>query len=116
MSTTTSQTSSERAIRTALISTDRGFREMVKDVFLSHEGWTTPALDISVPFEAFGDDQVRALRQLNPELVILDIEDAPDLGIKFAQFLSDSIARREVHRRRAAPPARTHAGRRCGRE
>ena len=27
----------ERAIRTALISTDRGFREMVKDVFLSHE-------------------------------------------------------------------------------
>jgi pilus assembly protein CpaE len=64
---------------------------MVKDVFLSHEGWTTPALDISVPFEAFGDEQVRALRQLNPELVILDIEDAPDLGIKFAQFLNDSI-------------------------
>ncbi len=63
---------------------------MVKDVFLSHEGWTTPALDIAVPFEAFGDDQVRALRQLNPELVVLDIEDAPDLGIKFAQFLSDS--------------------------
>ena len=82
----------ERAIRTALISTDRGFREMVKDVFLSHEGWTTPSLDIAVPFEAFGDDQVRALRQLNPELVILDIEDAPDLGIKFAQFMSESVA------------------------
>jgi len=80
----------ERAVRTALISTDRGFREMAKDVFLSHEGWTTPALEISVPFEAFGDEQVRALRQLNPELVILDIEDAPDLGIKFAQFLSES--------------------------
>jgi pilus assembly protein CpaE len=90
VSTTTSHTSQERAIRTALISTDRGFREMVKDVFLSHEGWTTPALDISVPFEAFGDEQVRALRQLNPELVVLDIEDAPDLGIKFAQFQSDS--------------------------
>jgi pilus assembly protein CpaE len=81
----------ERAIRTALISTDRGFREMVKDVFLSHEGWTTPSLDIAVPFEAFGDDQVRALRQLTPELVILDIEDAPDLGIKFAQFMSESV-------------------------
>jgi pilus assembly protein CpaE len=81
----------ERAIRTALISTDRGFREMVKDVFLSHEGWTTPSLDIAVPFEAFGDDQVRALRQLNPELIILDIEDAPDLGIKFAQFMGESV-------------------------
>jgi pilus assembly protein CpaE len=64
---------------------------MVKDVFLSHEGWTTPSLDIAVPFEAFGDDHVRALRQLNPELVILDIEDAPDLGIKFAQFMSESV-------------------------
>jgi pilus assembly protein CpaE len=64
---------------------------MVKDVFLSHEGWTTPSLDVTVPFEAFGDEQVRALRQLNPELVILDIEDAPDLGIKFAQFLSESV-------------------------
>jgi pilus assembly protein CpaE len=90
VSTTTSPTTSERAIRTALISTDRGFREMVKDVFLSHEGWTSPALDIGVPFEAFGDDQVRALRQLGPELVVLDIEDAPDLGIKFAQFLNET--------------------------
>ena len=27
----------ERTIRTALISSDRSFREMVKDVFLAHE-------------------------------------------------------------------------------
>ena len=40
----------ERTIRTALISTDRGFREMVKDVFLSHEGWAAPALEITAPF------------------------------------------------------------------
>ena len=57
---------------------------MVKDVFLSHEGWTAPAIEIAAPFEAFGEDQVRALRQLHPELIILDIEDAPELGIKFA--------------------------------
>jgi pilus assembly protein CpaE len=80
----------ERSIRTALISTDRGFREMVKDVFLSHEGWTAPALELTAPFEAFGDEQIRSLRQLNPELVILDLADAPDLGIKLAQFLSES--------------------------
>jgi pilus assembly protein CpaE len=80
----------DRSVRTALISTDRGFREMVKDVFLSHEGWTTPAIEIPVPFEAFGDEQVRALRQVSPDLVILDIADAPDLGIKFAQFLSET--------------------------
>jgi pilus assembly protein CpaE len=80
----------ERAIRTALISTDRGFREMVKDVFLSHEGWTAPALEITAPFESFGEDQIRAMRQLRPELVILDITESPELGINFAQFLSES--------------------------
>jgi pilus assembly protein CpaE len=80
----------ERSIRTALISSDRGFREMVKDVFLSHEGWTTPALEITAPFDTFGDEQIRALRQLNPDLVILDISDAPDLGIRFAQFWSET--------------------------
>jgi pilus assembly protein CpaE len=80
----------ERALRTALISTDRGFREMAKDVLLSQEGWTAPALEITASFEAFGEDQVRALRQLHPELVILDIAESPDLGIKFAQFLSEA--------------------------
>ena len=39
---------------------------------------------------SFGEEQVRALRQLHPELVILDIDDAPDLGIKFAQFSSET--------------------------
>jgi pilus assembly protein CpaE len=78
------------AIRTALISSDRGFREMVKDVFLSHEGWTAPSLEITAPFDNIGEEQVRALRQLRPELVILDIEASPDLGIKFAQFLAET--------------------------
>jgi pilus assembly protein CpaE len=80
----------EHAIRTALISSDRAFREMVKDVFLSHEGWTAPALEITAHFETFGEEQVRALRQLRPDLVILDIEASPELGIKFAQFLAET--------------------------
>jgi pilus assembly protein CpaE len=80
----------ERSTRTALISSDRGFREMAKDVFSSHEGWTAPALEISAPFESFGEEQVRSLRQLHPELVILDVGSTPDLGIKFAQFLVET--------------------------
>lgn len=81
---------SGRSVRTALVSTDRGFREVVKDVFLSHEGWTAPALELTTPFEALGEEQIRALRQLNPELLILDIENAPELGIRFAQFLAET--------------------------
>ena len=104
---------SERSIRTALISTDRGFREVVKDVFLSHEGWAAPALEITAPFESLGEEQVRALRQLLPELLILDIDDSPELGIRFAQFLSRDHARHPIHRRgpaaAAGAPADGHA-------
>jgi pilus assembly protein CpaE len=82
-------TVNEPSVRTALISNDRGFREMVKDVFLTHEGWTAPSLEITAPFDTLGEEPVRALRQLHPELVLLDIESSPDLGIKFAQFLCE---------------------------
>jgi pilus assembly protein CpaE len=80
----------ERTIRTALISSDRSFREMVKDVFLSHEAWTAPAIEIAAPFSAFGENELRAVRQLHPELIILDLADDPELGIKLAHFLSES--------------------------
>jgi pilus assembly protein CpaE len=80
----------ERTIRTALISSDRSFREMVKDAFLSHEAWTAPAIEIAAPFSAFGENELRAVRQLHPELIILDLADDPDLGIKLAHFLAES--------------------------
>ena len=80
----------ERTIRTALISSDRSFRELVKDVFLSHEAWTAPAIEIAAPFSAFGENELRSVRQLHPELIVLDLADDPDLGIKLAHFLAES--------------------------
>jgi pilus assembly protein CpaE len=80
----------ERTIRTALISSDRSFREMVKDVFLAHEAWTAPAIEIAAPFSAFGEDELRSIRQLHPEVIVLDVADDPEMGIKLAQFLSES--------------------------
>ena len=80
----------ERTIRTALISSDRSFRELVKDVFLSHEAWTAPAIEIAAPFAAFGENEVRSIRQLHPELIILDLGEDPEMGIKLASFLSES--------------------------
>jgi pilus assembly protein CpaE len=81
----------ERSIRTALISTDRGFRDLVRDVFLSREGWTAPTLEVTVPFAAYGDEQVRSVRQLRPDLIILDIADDPEVGLKLAEFLGGSM-------------------------
>jgi pilus assembly protein CpaE len=80
----------ERTIRTALISSDHSFREMVKDVFLSHEAWTAPAIEIAAPFAAFGENELRSVRQLRPELIILDLADDPDMGIRLANFLSEA--------------------------
>src|SRR5215212_8369972 len=80
----------ERTIRTALISSDRSFRELVKDVFLSNEAWTAPAIEIAAPFAAFGESEVRSIRQLHPELIILDLGEDPEMGIKLASFLSEA--------------------------
>src|SRR5689334_5239678 len=80
----------ERTIRTALISSDRSFRELVKDVFLSHEAWTAPAIEIAAPFSAFGETEIRSIRQLHPDLIVLDLADDPEMGIKLAGFLSES--------------------------
>src|SRR5215213_605788 len=80
----------ERTIRTALISSDRSFREMVKDAFLSHEAWTAPAIEIAAPFSAFGESELRSIRQLRPELIILYLADDPDMGIRLANFLSEA--------------------------
>jgi pilus assembly protein CpaE len=80
----------ERTIRTALISSDRPFRELVKDVFLSHEAWTAPAIEIAAPFSAFGENELRAVRQLRPELIILDLGEDPEMGIKLAHFLGEA--------------------------
>jgi pilus assembly protein CpaE len=81
----------DRSVRTALLSTDRAFRDLVRDVVAAEAGWATVALEVAVPFSAYGDEQIRALRQLRPDLIILDLADDPGLGIKLAEFLSDAM-------------------------
>jgi pilus assembly protein CpaE len=45
------------------------------------------ALEIGVPFTQCGNEQLQALRQAEPQLVILDLEDDPELGLRLAHFL-----------------------------
>lgn len=76
-----------RSLRAALISTDDLFRDLLRELLADGELGVALRLEISEPFAAYGEDQVHALRQLNPELVIIDFEDDPELGGKFTQFL-----------------------------
>ncbi len=86
---------SDHAMRVALISTDPAFRDMVGDVIASPDVALTLGLELIVPLSEFGEQQVSALRKFDPELVLLDLEDEPEMGVRFAQF----IAEQSPHRR-----------------
>ena len=77
-------------LRIALVSTDARFRDRVRES-LSEGGWGYKiALELSQRFEDFGEEQVRALRQSSPDLLVIDLDDDPDLGVKLVQFLADA--------------------------
>lgn len=79
----------EAKLHAALITTDPRFRDLVQELLADPESGFTLGLEISVPFAQFGEEQVSALRQLSPDLVFIDVQDDPDLGVKFTQFLTE---------------------------
>lgn len=79
----------QRIIRSCVISTDPGFRETLEKL-LGPERGITLDLQLKVPFEQIGEEELSQLQRVSPELVFLDLEDDPALGIKLAQFLADA--------------------------
>ena len=78
----------DRSLRAALISTDPAFSALARNVLARPELAVALALESPVRFAEFDEQHVNALRQLEPDLVIVDLQDDPDLGVKFIQFLS----------------------------
>ena len=83
-------------LRSAVISTDEAFRATVREVLQRPGHSIGVALELNVPFTQFGDGHLRDLRGVDPELIILDLEADPVLGIKFAQFLTEQSPGRRV--------------------
>jgi pilus assembly protein CpaE len=79
----------DRSIRAALISTDPRFREQFLELVHGEGHGIALGLVIADPFVAFGEEQVRSLRQLDPDLVIIDLENDAEIGMKFTQFLGE---------------------------
>jgi pilus assembly protein CpaE len=79
----------EQTTRLALISTDSSFRAVVKNLVAGPDLGCTIGVELSSSFAEFGDQELRALRAVNPELIVLDLENDPELGVRFAQFIAD---------------------------
>jgi len=85
-------------IKSAVISTDADLRAMLRQVIgdESEETGLRIGLEVPVPFTEIDDARLEQLRQLDPELIFLDLEDDPVMGLKFAQFLGEGAPGRRI--------------------
>jgi pilus assembly protein CpaE len=83
-------------IRGAVISTDDALRATIREVVQRPDRGIAISLELNVPFTQFGDGHLRDLRGVDPELILLDLEPDPVLGIKFAQFLTEQSPGRRI--------------------
>src|SRR5918993_613688 len=86
----------ERSLRAALISSDPNFSDHVRTALMRPDVGVVLALESPVRFSQFDEEHVGALRQLGPEIVIVDLSDDPDLGVKFIQFISENTVNQKV--------------------
>ncbi len=77
------------ALRCAVISGDNDFRATLRDAAARAGLPGGLALEITASYAQLGDEQLTALRQIAPDLIVLDLESDPALGLKFAQFMAD---------------------------
>lgn len=86
----------KQSIRTAIISTDADLRGMVRKVVGEDDLGIEVGLEVVVPFHEINDSHLEQLRQLNPDLIFLDVSEDPVMGLKFAQFLVEGAPNRRV--------------------
>jgi CheY-like chemotaxis protein len=85
-------------IKSAVISTDSDVRVLLRQVIEdeSEGSGLHIGLEIPVPFTEIDDARLEQLRQLNPEVIFLDLDDDPVMGLKFAQFLGEGAPGRKI--------------------
>jgi pilus assembly protein CpaE len=76
-------------IRAALIAADSGFRDTVRQVLSRPERKVALGLEVADSLPSLADQQVREIAAYNPELVILDFAEEPELGIRLVHLLAD---------------------------
>ena len=85
----------QRDTISALISTDPAFRSVLRQALTGSGRPITIGCEITEPLAQMSPDSVSELKRIDPELVFLDLESDPNLGVQFAQFLAESNPRRQ---------------------
>ena len=80
----------KRTIPGAIVSTDPEFRQTLRLALQQGDQGVALGAEIAAPYDSISPEQVQALREIDPELIFLDLEDDPATGIRFAQFLTDA--------------------------
>jgi pilus assembly protein CpaE len=85
-------------IKSAVISTDVELRALLRQVIEeeAEDSGLRIGLEIPVPFTEIDDARLEQLRQLDPDLIFLDLDDDPVMGLKFAQFLGEGAPGRRI--------------------
>src|ERR1043165_7034777 len=86
----------QQTAKSALFSTDPDFRDTVREGLFRLGTVVSLDLEITDPLANVAPTQIEALRDLRPEIVFLDIEQDPELGVRFAHFLTDTDPSRRV--------------------
>jgi pilus assembly protein CpaE len=84
----------DQTARAALISTDSSFRAVVRNVVLGPDAELALGLELTNSFSEFVEQEIQALRAYDPALIILDLENDPELGVRFAQFIAEQSPER----------------------
>ncbi len=72
----------------AVITTDTALRESIREAAEAN-GRVTLAAQIALPFAEISRDELTKLRELDPQLIFLDLQEDPQTGIRLAHFLSE---------------------------
>lgn len=75
-------------IRAAVISTDDAFRSALE---AGREGGLSVALELDQPFSEIRDTEIKKIRLCAPRVIVLDLDDDPELGCQLAGYLVEHV-------------------------
>jgi pilus assembly protein CpaE len=84
----------QQSIRSVIVSPDAEFRAGLRAALQEGARGVSNVMEIALPYDQIGTAELSTLRERDPELVFLDLEGDPALGVRFAHFLADANPRR----------------------